>query len=128
VKRGTIAEEYPVFSVHQDGMAPMALRAIDKVAGTNHNPNIEKGLMWLRGQNELNKNMTLHEEGIIFRDIHRREIHKMYRLTRGALTTAGLHTAHRLAGRNLFGYTVNKECRPYHLGWILYAWADFKAN
>jgi hypothetical protein len=28
-----------------------------------------------------------------------------------------------LAGTNLFGYGVNEECRPYHLGWILYAWA-----
>jgi hypothetical protein len=29
---------------------------------------------------------------------------------------------HRLAGRNLFGYVVNRECRPYELGWLLYAW------
>jgi hypothetical protein len=128
VKRGTIAEEYPVFSVHQDGMAPMALLAIDKAAGTNHIPYIEKGLTWLCRQNERNEDMILHNAGIIYRDIHRREIHKMYRLTRGSLSTAGLLTAHRLTGRALFGYTVNRECRPYHLGWILYAWADFKSN
>lgn len=124
VKTGTVAEEYPVFSVHQDGMAPMALLAIDKVAGTNHSPYIEKGLMWLGERNELNEKMIVLEEGIIWRDIHRREIHKMYRLARGALIAARLHTAHRLAGRNLFGYVVNRVCRPYHLGWILYAWAD----
>jgi hypothetical protein len=42
---------------------------------------------------------------------------------RGGLSTIGFHKAHRMTGRNLFGYTVNRECRPYHLGWILYAWA-----
>jgi hypothetical protein len=125
VTKGIIAEEYPVFSVHQDGMAPMALLAIDEVAGTDHSHYIEKGLKWLTGCNELHSQMILPHQGIIWRDIHRREIGKMYRLTRGLLTTAGRERLHRLTGRNLFGYVVNKECRPYHLGWILYAWANY---
>jgi hypothetical protein len=123
-KTGMVAEEYPVFSVHQDAMAPMALLAIDKVANTNHSSYIEKGLTWLNGQNELRETMVLPEVGIIYRDIHRMEISKMYRFTRGLLITAGCNTVHRLAGTNLFGYVVNRVCRPYHLGWILYAWAD----
>ncbi|MCK4782709.1 MAG: hypothetical protein KAV87_03085 [Desulfobacteraceae bacterium] len=124
VKTGTVVEEYPVFSVHQDGMAPMALLAIDRVAGTDHSSFIEKGMMWLNRSNELNAAMVLHEQGVIWRDIHRREIGKMYRLARGLLFTAGLGKAHRLSGKNVFGYVVNRECRPYHLGWILYAWAN----
>jgi hypothetical protein len=35
---------------------------------------------------------------------------------------------HRLTGKNLFGYVVNRECRPYELGWLLYAWADESAR
>jgi len=128
VKTGQVAEEYPVFSVHQDGMAPMALLAIDTVAGTNHTVYVEKGLAWLDKRNELNVEMILPEQGIIYRDIHRREIGKMYRLVRGLLITAGWETAHCLAGKNLFGYVLNRECRPYELGWILYAWADFHSN
>jgi hypothetical protein len=128
VNTGIVAEEYPVFSVHQDGMAPMALLAVDRVTGTNHTTYIQKGLMWLNKRNERMETMIMPEQGIIWRDIHRREIHKMYRLARSALITAGLHTVNRLAGRNLFGYIVNRECRLYHLGWILYAWADSKAN
>ena len=124
-KTGMVAEEYPVFSVHQDAMAPMALLAIDKVANTNHSSYIEKGLIWLNGHNELRETMVLPEEGIIYRDIHRLEIGKMYRFTRGLLITAGCNAAHRLAGTNLFGYVVNRVCRPYHLGWILYVWADY---
>ena len=124
VKTGTVAEEYPVFSVHQDGMAPMALLAIDKVTNKNHSPYIEKGLRWLAGQNELQAEMILPEKGIVWRDIHRWEIRKIYRLTRSILTTVGWDRAHHLAGKNLFGYVVNRESRPYHLGWILYAWAE----
>jgi hypothetical protein len=67
--------------------------------------------------------MIVPQENIVWRDVHRREIHKMYRLVRGALIAGRLHRVHRLAGKNLFGYAINKECRPYELGWILYAWA-----
>lgn len=123
VKRARVAEEYPVFSVHQGAMAPMALLAIDKTAGTNHSSHIERGLMWIEACNELQMRMIVPQRGVIWRDIHRREIGKMYRLARGALSAGGWDTAHRLAGRNLFGYVVNKQCRPYHLGWVLYAWA-----
>jgi hypothetical protein len=63
------------------------------------------------------------EQGIIWRDIHRREIFKMFRLIRSFLITMGLTGAHQLSGKNLFGYVVNRECRPYELGWLLYAWA-----
>ena len=123
VKTATVAEEYPVFSVHQDGMAPMALLAVDEAAATDHSSYIEKGLRWLNGQNELCEKMIKPDEGVIWRDIHRREIGKMYRLVRSGLIAGGLRTAHHLAGRNLFGFSVNRQCRPYHLGWILYAWA-----
>jgi hypothetical protein len=123
VQTGKVAEEYPVFSVHQHGMAPMALFAIDAIAGTNHKSYIEKGLGWLDEQNELNEQMIEPDKGIIWRDIHRREFGKMFRLVRGLLVTAGLDGLHRLTGRNILGYGVNRECRPYELGWLLYAWA-----
>lgn len=123
VRTGTVAEEYPVFSVHQDAMAPMALLAIDKVASTNHATYIERGLMWLNESNELQAKMILPQQGVIWRDIHRLEIGKMYRAVRGALAAAGWNSIHLTARSNLFGYVMNKECRPYHLGWILYTWA-----
>ena len=123
VQTANVAEEYPVFSVHQHGMAPMALFAVDVAAGTNHRPCIENGLVWLFEHNELHEQMIEPDKGIIWRDIHRREVGKMFRFVRGFLITAGLARVHRLAGKNLFGCVVNRECRPYELGWILYAWA-----
>jgi len=122
-ERAKVVEEYPIFSVHQDAMAPMALLAVDKVAGTDHSFYIERGLAWLDEFNELKKKMIRPAEGIVWRDIHRREIRKSYRLVRGLLAAGNFPVAHQLAGRNLFGYVLNRQCRPYHLGWILYAWA-----
>ena len=123
VKDGIVSEEYPVFSVHQDAMAPMALLAVDDAAATDHSRYIEKGLFWLPTADDVRPTMIVPQEGIIWRDVHRREVHKMYRVARGALIAGELRSIHRLAGRNLLGYVINKECRPYELGWVLYAWA-----
>jgi len=120
---GKICEEYPVFSVHQDGMAPMAIRASDRAADANHLPHIESGLRWLFGANELGEHMI--SGTIIWRDIERREPAKLSRSLRAALCVAGARPLHRLAGTCFRRFRINRECRPYHLGWALYAWADF---
>jgi len=124
-KQGKICEEYPVFAVHQDSMAPMAILASDRASGGNHINDIELGMRWLLGANELNENVLKKEAGIIWRDIEKREPGRLSRTVRAALCTAGLASLHRLAGKCCVGFRVNRVCRPYHLGWILYAWADF---
>lgn len=128
VRKGTVAEEYPVYSVHQDSMAPIAVIAVDEAAGTDHSDHIRKGLMWLRGENELGVQMISLENHMIFRDIHRREIPKMYRILRGSLSFVGLTKLHQFMGKNMFGYTLNMECRPYHPGWILFSWAEYSSQ
>jgi len=122
---GKVCEEYPVFSVHQDAMAPMAIMASDRLTGNNHFKDIELGLRWVFGQNELNKNLILDEEGIIWRDIEKCELKKASRTLRALLCIADLQVLHRLVGKCFVGFRINHECRPYHLGWILYAWADY---
>jgi len=121
-KRGTVSEEYPVFSVHQDAMAPMALFAVDNVTSKDHTAYIEKGLQWLFFQNELKHQIAVPNK-IIYRDIHRRELKKFYRYFRGSLNSVGLNTLAKVAQKNISGFKLNPECRPYHLGWILYTWA-----
>ena len=123
--KGKVCEEYPVFSVHQDAMAPMAIMASDRLTGNNHSKEIELGLRWLFGRNELNQNLLLDEEGIIWRDIEKCELKKASRTLRALLCTADLQVLHRLVGGCFIGFRINYECRPYHLGWILYAWADY---
>lgn len=124
VNSGKVCEEYPIFSVHQDAMAPMAILAADKVSGADHTKNIELGLRWLLGNNELKENLIVPEKGIIWRDIERRELPKFSRFARSVCCVLQADQCHRLLGKPIWGFQVNRECRPYHLGWILYAWAD----
>ncbi len=126
--KGEVCEEYPVFSVHQDAMAPMAIMASDRLTGQNHSREIERGLRWLLGQNELNECLVLYDAGIIWRDIEKRELAKISRSVRALLCVANLKLLHTLAGRTFLGFCINHECRPYHLGWILYAWADYDSR
>jgi len=123
---GKVCEEYPVFSVHQDAMAPMAIMASGRLTGENHFSEIERGLRWIYGNNELNENLLLDKAGIIWRDIEKRELLKISRSLRALLCVAGLQLLHRLAGKCFVGFRINYEFRPYHLGWILYTWADYR--
>ncbi len=117
---GEVVESYPVFSVHQDGMAPMALLEASAAVDRCFTESIERGLQWVFGANELNESAVLREKGLIVRDIHRRGVGRIRRMIKGTLWCCGRRTDHKdLPSSTRFD--VNKECRPYHLGWILYA-------
>jgi len=113
---GKVAGHYPVYSVHQDGMAPMALYAVQQIIRSDYSRNIEKGLTWIYGNNELKFNMIDRKHNMIWRCIwmgkRRRDV-DLLRATLGHKPSAD-HDKLRV----LF------ECRSYHLGWLLYAFAD----
>jgi hypothetical protein len=116
---GNLLGQYPVFSVHQDAMAPMALFAIGKVAGKDFRMPIFKGLEWIIGNNELSHNLMDLSRNLIWRSILKPK-HIMY-----FDILASLLKIPRI--RNHDGYCkVRLECFPYHLGWILYVFADDK--
>ena len=123
---GRVCEGYPVFSVHQHAMAPMAILAYDRIAGRDHGKAVDIGLRWITGNNELEEDLIDRRTGVIWRDIEKREpFLKMLRIVRAAFCTAGLKSLYRIADKFCTGLRVNRECRPYELGWILYAWADY---
>jgi hypothetical protein len=71
---------------------------------------------------EIGGSLIDRTAGVIWRKVARREPGK---LTRGLQAAASrLHPAARLLGMDrLFPPTViDWESRPYHLGWLLYAW------
>jgi len=112
---GRVAESYPVYSVHQDGMAPMALFALAEAAGEDFTAPIRKGLAWISGQNDLQIDMRNLEEGVIWRCLY---LPRTERLLRQLLGSD--HGSERVPVEKL---KVNFECRPYELGWALYALA-----
>lgn len=122
IRTGKVVEGYPVYSVHQDAMAPMALLALQKINGRDYGAHVDKGLSWLADPPEGTSPLIDAEADLIWRKVARRE---PIRLVRGMQTLAcRLYPALRVPGldRVLRPRVIDYECRPYHMGWILYAW------
>jgi hypothetical protein len=114
-ERGRVLSKYPVYSVHQDGMGPMALLAVGEATGVDFSGPLHRGLAWVWGRNELGRNLVEGSEDLIWRSLRRPGRH------RRSLETALSFFAGRRWGEE--GLLVCHECRPYHLGWLLYALA-----
>jgi hypothetical protein len=110
---GRVAEQYPVYSVHQHGMAPMALFALQDACNVDFSDQLYKGLDWINGTNELKQDLEDVAAGVVWRCI---------RPANSASYRARLRT---LVGKqpDLTTAEIVFECRPYELGWLLYAHA-----
>ena len=122
VRDGSVVEGYPVYSVHQHAMAPMVLFDLVANGGDDHTTAVTAGLDWLTTHPEVFDELVDNEHGVIWRKVGRREPPRAARSI-GALTTAlrpGLHLPG--VGRAFPTTWIDRECRPYELGWLLYAW------
>jgi hypothetical protein len=123
-RTGRVIEGYPVYSVHQNSMAPMALLDLADAGGTLHREAMVRGLRWLENAPEIG--MTLIDDGqsLIWRKAARADPAKLVRRARACVSR--LHPSLRLGVLDsVFPPTrIDFESRPYHLGWILYAWTD----
>jgi hypothetical protein len=115
---GRVVEQYPVYSVHQHAMGPMALFALQDTFGADFSENIYKGLEWINGANELRQDLEDTAAGIVWRCI---------RPSHGSSHAARIRT---LLGKEqkLDAMEVLFECRPYELGWLLYAFGRSDAT
>jgi hypothetical protein len=119
VPGGRVTDGYPVFSVHQHAMAPMVLFGLGEVIGHDFSPWIYKGLGWINEKNELTFNMEDAEQNVIWRCIFR----SRRSLSRYAKAGIGRYDADPQHNRPE-DLAVLYECRPYELGWLLYAFAN----
>lgn len=121
-RTGEVVEGYPVYSVHQHAMAPMALFDLADAGGTDHVAEVAAGLDWLRTHPEVMEDLLSDQHGVIWRKVGRREPPKAVRSI-SAVTTA-LRPGWQLPGLDKVfpPERIDHECRPYELGWLLYAW------
>jgi len=118
-EHGRVVEPYEVYSVHQDAMAPMALLALYEATGEErYRRAVARGLDWLWGENDLGVSMI--ESGFVRRSIRRRR--PLDRVALYANTAGAMLGGRRVVGAN-GTREVNASDRPYHLGWVLEAWA-----
>lgn len=112
---GRVLETYPVYSVHQDGMAPMALSALGELTGADFTAPIAKGLNWIYKNNDLNFDMRSESDVVVWRNFYLPARSRYWRQIVGTASHPATTPVHQLR--------VNFECRPYELGWLLYAFA-----
>ena len=119
---GSVVERFPVYSVHQHAMAPMALFDLIAAGGDDHRASIIRGLGWLDTHPEVLPDLVCHGRGQVWRKVGRREPPKAARKL-SALTTS-LRRGWHLPGLQIVlpPNQVDYECRPYELGWLIYAW------
>lgn len=116
VSSGRVAEGYPVYSVHQHAMAPMALMALRAAGGRDHSRATELGQSWILN-NELGVNLIDETANAIWRDIERREP-PLLSFGNKVLELTGRHRESDVRSAML---QLNHEIRPYEWGWCLYA-------
>lgn len=116
---GRVTDGYPVFSVHQHAMGPMTLFGLGEVIDRNFDEWIYKGLRWINSNNELGYDMEAPANGVIWRCIFRsrRSLSRYLKAGFGSYSNTVQH--HRAEDLE-----VKFECRPYELGWLLYAFAN----
>jgi hypothetical protein len=118
VRSGLPFDRYPIFTVHQDSMAMLFLFPAQDLRVVPEA--IARSVRWNLGQNELGVRMVLSEPyPWIYRSIERDE-----RWPRARRYLRGLGPAPKAYPRRSRRLRVNRECRSYHLGWVLYCWSS----
>ena len=114
---GRTSSRYPVYAVHQHGMAPMSLFAVEEATKQSFRQSIYRGLSWIYGSNELGVDMRDDGEKLIWRCIRPKKSQSKYwemaaSIVRPPSRDADVGTLH-----------VLHEQRPYEYGWLLFAFA-----
>jgi hypothetical protein len=113
---GRVVSRYPVYSVHQHAMGPMMLFAVSEATGCDFSEAIYKGLAWISGSNELHRDLVEPSLGLVWRSIY---LDSIDAYGDAAMRFLRLRTGTADPRRLKIRY----ECRPYELGWLLYAFA-----
>lgn len=115
-RHGQVLQSYPVYSVHQHGMAPMGLMALAAAGGTAHVEAVRRSHAW-QGNNELNAPMTDREARTMWRDIEYDEC-QLARMRRKAGSVMGRSQDRPNRSPKL---KIRYDTWPYEWAWCLYA-------
>ncbi|MGW5847189.1 hypothetical protein ACWFQ8_04335 [Streptomyces sp. NPDC055254] len=128
-RHATVVEGYPVYSVHQHAMAPTALFDLAEAGGTDFGAAIRRGLRWMADVPELTgpagaprEPMIREDFGVTWRKVYRGDPKKAVRAARGLTTRIAPQARLAPLDRLFRPLAVDRECRPYEFGWMLFAW------
>lgn len=123
IRTGRVVEKYPVYAVHQDAMAPMALFALQEACGGDYREAIRRGVEWLVQPVERAPALVDPGADVIWRKVCRREPGKLVRGLQAGLSA--VQSSLRVPAVDAFfpPTAADWETRPYHMGWLLHAWS-----
>lgn len=121
-RSGDVIEGYPVYSVHQHAMAPMALLDLADAGGPDYLEPICRGLRWMVRRPETSEHLILEEPPVTWRKVARGDHRKMVRGLRAAAARLSPEWRLPLLDHAFPPRVVDHECRPYELGWLLFTW------
>jgi hypothetical protein len=121
-RSGAVVEGYPVYSVHQLSMAPMALLDLGEAGGDTHIAEIALGLGWMLERPESAESLIDEKLALTWRKVAREDPRKLVRGIKAVASRTGIGAGLGTLDRIYPAAAVDRECRPYELGWLLYAW------
>lgn len=124
-RRGHVAKHFAVYSVHQHGMAPMALHELSEAGGGNFDSEIALSMRWI-DTNESGSSMCDEAASTIWRSLESPE-GRATGIVRGVLETFGRPDPAPSTATSA-STVLNRETRPYEWAWLLYAAAGFGIN
>lgn len=115
---GAVAKRYPIYSANHYALGPMALLDLQDAGGAAHWDAVIRGMEWLDLHPETDQPLISQSQALIWRKTTRRFE------PLGVLSAARRRRKPRLSwlDRLPLPSRVTPECRPYELGWLLYAW------
>jgi hypothetical protein len=119
VETGRVVCRYPVYSVDQFGLAPLALFELERATGRQFQDAVYRGLDWVYGSNELGEDLRTPSRQVIWNCILPRSRRRKYWETAASLIRP---TREHRAAKSL---RVLYESRPYELGLLLCSFAKY---
>ncbi|MCB0744772.1 MAG: hypothetical protein KDC67_12765, partial [Ignavibacteriae bacterium] len=111
---GKVVSYFPIHTVHQVALAPMALFAAQMASGNNYNKFILKGINWLTENEFLQNQLIDKSNNAIWNKITPVLNSKLYSF----INLLGIELK-----PNIDKLKINYESSSYDFGWILYTFA-----
>ena len=112
---------YPIYSVHQDSMSMLFLLPALDSGFEGVRETIQRSYKWVLGDNEISASMVVESPFFRFRSLERRGA--LQRPRRYVRSIPGVARLSRRTASNAAAVRINRECRSYEMGWVVFAWA-----
>jgi len=110
-RTGGVVEKYPVYTVHQHAMGPMALLDLAEAGGDDHLDSICRGVRWLASRPESAEALLLDDPAITWRKVARNDPRKLVRGVRAGATRIAPGIRLSVLDRMFPPGPVDHECR-----------------